>query len=100
MSGVRSTSFSTTVVLPVPDGAETTKSRPRCPCGAPLLDILDLLTHPLELRLHVHDDRRDLQPFRLRPDRVDLAVHLLQEEVELPAAGLRAVGEIAPVDQV
>src|SRR5262245_38434950 len=100
MSGVRSTSFSTTVVLPVPDGAETTKRRPRWPCGAALLNVLHLLAHPLELRLHVDDDRRDLEAFGLRPDRVDLAVHLLQQEVELPAARLRAVGEIGPVHEV
>ena len=41
------TSRSTTVVLPVPDGADTMKSRP----AARSLDILHLLAHLLELGL-------------------------------------------------
>ena len=46
--GSTCTSRSTSVVLPVPDGAETMNSSP--PRGS-LFDILDLLAHPLELGL-------------------------------------------------
>ncbi len=41
-----------------------------------------------------------VDPFRLRSRRVDLAVHLLEQEVQLAAAGLGAVGERLPVLQV
>ena len=53
-SGICATSRSTTVVLPAPDGADTTNSRPR----RPLLDILHLLAHLLELRLDADDELR------------------------------------------
>jgi len=70
--GIRWTSFSTSVVFPVPDGAETMNSRPR------LLNILHLLAHLLELRLCVDDQLRDAQSVGFRPDGVHLTVHLLQ----------------------
>ena len=77
-------------------------SRPRWPCAlsAALLDILDLLPHLLELRLGVDDQLRDAQAVGLGADGVDLAVHLLEQEIELPAARLRAVGQRVPVHQV
>ena len=40
------------------------------------------------------DTRR---PFRLRSERVDLAIHLLEQEVELPAARLGRLRQRAPV---
>ena len=58
-SGHTSTSRSTTVVLPVPDGAETTNSRPRR--AAALLDILHLLADALELGLGGDDESRWLR---------------------------------------
>src|SRR5688572_19725726 len=116
-SGTICTSRSTSVVLPVPDGAETTKRIPdvclpasglwppvslRSPPVPGLrppasFDILDLLAHLLELRLHRDDERRRVLPFGLRPDGVDLAVHLLDEEVELAAAWFGGVGQRLPV---
>src|SRR5689334_416798 len=94
------------VVLPAPEGAETMNRRPRRRPGASVtraaggsdsLDTLDLLAHLLELRLGGDDQLRDAQAVGLRPHRVDLAVHLLQQEIELAAAGLGAVGEGDPV---
>ena len=51
--GTRVTRRSTSVVLPVPDGAETMKSSPRS------LDILDLLAHLFELGLRGDHDLAD-----------------------------------------
>src|SRR5438552_947343 len=87
MCGVCSTSRSTSVVLPAPDGAETMKSSPRRP--EPLLDILDLLAHLLELRLRGDHELGHAQTVGLRAHRVDLAVHLLQQKVELAPARRR-----------
>src|SRR3954470_17596733 len=95
--GTCPTSRSTSVVLPAPEGAETMNSRPREPG---LLGILNLLAHFLELGLGRDDDLGDLQPVRLRPHRVDLAVHFLQQEIELAAARLGALGERIPVRDV
>src|SRR5947199_10527001 len=86
---------STSVVLPAPDGAETMKSRPR-----PLLGILDLLAHLLELRLRRDHELGHAQAVGFRAHRVDLAIPLLKEEVELAAARLRTVDERAPVRHV
>src|SRR5690349_21311829 len=83
------------VVFPVPEGAETTNSSPRS--GGRLLDILDLLPYALELGLGGDDDLGGARALGLGPDGVDLAVHLLHEEVELAPAGLVAAGERAPV---
>src|SRR5205814_3713736 len=102
-------SFSTSVVLPVPEGAETMKSRPRPRAesrGLPraesrgLFNVLHLLAHLLELRLRVDDQFRDAETVGLRADRVHLAVHLLQEEIELPAARLGPLGQRIPVREV
>src|SRR5688572_32793333 len=100
--GTARTSRSTSVALPVPDGAETMNSRPRRAgaCAAPLFDILDLLSHFLEFGLGVDDQLRNAQAIGLRPDGVDLAVHLLQQEIELPSARLGAVGKRLPVGEV
>src|SRR5687767_5924949 len=93
--GSTCTSRSTSVVLPVPDGADTMKSSPRR-----LLDILNLLPHALEFRLRLDDQLRDVQSVGLGPDRVDLAVHLLQQKIELAAARFRARGQRRPVREV
>src|SRR5688572_31313313 len=89
------TSLSTNVVLPVPDGAETMNSRPRA-----LLDILDLLTHLLELGFRVDDQFRDVEAIGLRAKCVHFTVHLLDQEIQLAPARLLAVGERLPVRQV
>src|SRR5687768_3074659 len=109
--GTSCASRSTSVVLPVPDGAETMNSRPRrCAADGPwsagalaeagLLDILDLLAHLFEFGLGVDDQLRDAQAVGLRTDGVDFAVHLLQEEIELAPAGLGSTGQRGPVRQV
>src|SRR5882762_2773333 len=85
--GITWTSRSTSVVLPVPDGADTMKSSPRLAgeTGARLFDILHLLAHLLELRLRVDDQLGHAEAVGLGADRVHLAVHLLQQEIELAA---------------
>src|SRR5437016_14597919 len=93
--GVSSTRRSTSVLLPVPDGAETMKSRPR-----PSLDILHLLAHLLELRFRRDHELGDSKTVGLRSHRVDLAVHLLQQEVELASARLGSVDERRQVRDV
>src|SRR5678815_999486 len=101
--GTRCTSRSTIVVLPVPDGAETMNSSPSPPRTRPgdgLFDILDLLAHPLELRLGVDDEFRHAQAVGLGADGVDLPVHLLEQKIELAAARLVAVHERGPMRQV
>ena len=50
-----------------------------------LFDVLDLLAYLLDLSLHVDDYLRDVEVLSLRADSVDLAVHLLNDEVELSA---------------
>src|SRR3954468_8877585 len=98
--GIFLTSCSTMVVLPVREGADTMNSSPRLAgcAGAswPLFDILDLLAHLLELRLRVDDQLGDAQAVGLRSNRVDLAVHLLQQEIELAPARFGALGERIP----
>src|SRR5439155_14473242 len=92
--GIFFTSCSTSVVFPVPEGADTINSRPRfasCAGARGLFDILDLLTHLLELRLRVDDQLRHAQAVGLRSDRVHLAVHLLQQEIELASARFGAL---------
>src|SRR4051812_6355962 len=93
--GICSTSRSTRVVFPAPEGAETMK---RQPGGS--LDILDLLAHLLQLRLRSDDQLRYAQAVGLRAHGVDLAIHLLQQEIELAATRLRTVGKRFPVRDV
>src|ERR1043166_10125186 len=56
-----------------------------------LLDILDLLADALDLGFQFYDEGSDRRGARLRAHRVDLAQHLLREEVELLAGGFAAV---------
>src|SRR6185503_1755509 len=90
------TSRSTSVVLPVPDGAETMNSRPR---PRALLDILDLLAHLFELGFGVDDQFRDVKAIGLGAERVYFTVHFLDQEIELAPAWLLAVRERLPVRQ-
>src|SRR5262245_56263659 len=66
----------------------------------PSLDILDLLPHPLELGFRPDDELRPGHAVCLRPDRVDLAIHLLKQEVQLAAAGFAARRQRPPVLEV
>src|SRR5713101_9201556 len=96
-------SRSTSVVLPAPDGAETMKRRPRDPLTDPLpvsLDILHLLAQLLELGLRRDDELGYAEAIGFRPHRIHLAVHLLQQKVELPPARLGAVRQRDPVRHV
>src|SRR5215212_7781871 len=98
---MRCTSRSTSVVLPVPDGADTMKSSPRSRAASRAsLNILDLLAHLLEFRLRVDDQLRHVQAIGFRTDGVHLAVHLLQQEIELAAARLGAARERIPMREV
>src|SRR5262249_35836782 len=98
---------STSVVFPVPDGADTMNSSPRragpasrdAPAGA-LLNVLHLFAHLFELGLRRNDQLGDPQAVRLPAARIDLAVHLLQQEIELAAARLVAVAQDAPMRHV
>src|SRR3954470_22278252 len=78
------------------------RSRPPEPRaeGPGSLDILDLLAHLLELRLRRDDQLGYTQAVGLRAHRVHLAIHLLQQEIELAAARLGGVGERGPVRHV
>src|SRR5262247_2432903 len=101
MCGVCSTSRSTSVVFPAPEGADTMNSRPRRPGPVEgLLDILDLLAHLLELRLRRDHELRHAEAVGFRPHRVHLAVHLLEQKIELAPARLRRGGERDPVRHV
>src|SRR5688572_2396195 len=77
-------------------------SRPRGPSGAVggSLNVLDLLAHLLELGLGRGDELRDAQTIGLRTHGVYFAVHLLQQEIELPAAWLGGFRQRGPVRHV
>src|ERR1043166_9614127 len=68
------------VVLPAPDGPDTMNN---VPSEWKLLDILDLLADALDLGFQFYDERSDGRRARFRAHGVDLAQHLLREEVEL-----------------
>src|SRR5256885_15433778 len=68
------------VVFPAPEGPETMK---RVPSGWKLLDILHLFADPLDLGFQFYNDGSQRRGARLRAHRVDLAQHLLRQEVEL-----------------
>src|SRR4029079_11336978 len=93
--GSTCTSLSTSVVLPVPDGGDTMNSSPRRSVA-----IVDLLPHPFELRLGLDDQLRDAQAVGLRSNRVDFAVHFLEQAIQLAGARRRAPDERVPMRQV
>src|SRR5436190_14340794 len=68
------------VVFPAPEGPETMK---RVPSGWKLLDILYLLAYPLDLGFQFYNDGPQHRRARLGAHGVDLAQHLLRQEVEL-----------------
>src|ERR1044071_10294630 len=73
------------VVFPAPEGPETMNS---VPSGWKLLDILHLFADPLDLGFQFYNDGSQRRGARLRAHRVDLAHHLLREEVELLPRGV------------
>src|SRR6266576_6235158 len=75
------------VVFPAPDGPDTMK---RVPSGWKLLDILHLFAYPLDLGFQFYNDGSQHRGARLGAHGVDLAQHLLREEVELLASRLLA----------
>src|ERR1051325_4549101 len=68
------------VVFPAPEGPETMNS---VPSGWKLLDILYLLADPLDLGFQFYNDGSERRGARLRAHGVDLAHHLLRQEIEL-----------------
>ena len=113
-AGNRSWSFRVRVVFPAPLGEERMRSRkgstitPGSISGHAwenttarlLLDVLDLLAHALDLGLQLDDRVRDHGVLALGADRVGLAGHLLEEEIEAPAHGVRAREERLEVRRV
>src|SRR5581483_9942180 len=79
------------VVFPAPDGPETMNN---VPSGWKLLDILDLLADSLDLGFQVYNKGSDVRRPRLQSHGVDLADHLLGEEVELLARRFLAVDRL------
>src|SRR5258706_16272873 len=75
------------VVFPAPDGPEMMNN---VPSGWKLLDILDLFADPLDLCFQVYNNGSDVRRARLRAHRVDLAQHLLRQEIELLSRRLLA----------
>src|SRR4029077_19689384 len=87
-----SSSMRESVVLPAPEGEDSTSIRPRRAIAAPSLDILHLLAHLLDGALQVDADARELDVGRFRAQRIGLAIELLAEEIELAAHRLVAPG--------
>src|ERR671916_427792 len=76
------------VVFPAPDGPETMN---KVPSEWKLLDILYLFADPFDLGLQFYNQASDRRGARLRAHRVDLAEHLLRQEVQLLAGRFPAV---------
>src|SRR5260370_764983 len=84
----RARAASIRVVFPAPEGPETMNN---VPSGWKLLDILYLLADALDLGFQFYNEASDVRRARLRPHRVDLAQHLLRDEVELLPGRLFAI---------
>src|ERR1051325_11608460 len=85
------------VVFPAPEGPETMK---RVPSGWKLLDILHLFADPLDFGFQFYNDGSEGRGARLRAHRVDLAQHLLRQEIELLPGlllGLDGFGDLLDV---
>src|SRR5437879_9214329 len=101
-SGMHRRASRQSVVLPAPDGADTTNSVPRRPRRTParLFKILHLLADLLQHALGGQRGLAHLEVVGLGGHRVDLAVQLLDQEVERPAHGTalgaqqRELGEV------
>src|SRR5262249_50955607 len=84
-SGCRPSSLFLSVVFPAPEGDDRMRRRKSSAPRSGSLDILHLLAHPLDLRLHLDHRVRDGAVLRFRADSMDLARRLLQKEIEPPA---------------
>src|SRR5215831_6964757 len=90
------------VVLPAPEGEDSTNRSPRrarranswlwsCPLASLTfrsLDVLHLLAHLVDNRLELKARPRRLRIVRLGAQCVGLAIELLRQEIEAPAGGL------------
>src|SRR5690606_29785630 len=95
----RASSSRDSVVLPAPEGDDSTSGNPRRAISALLftlsLNVLHLLSHLVDDRLERETDAGDLDVVRLRAQRVGLAVELLRQKVELATDGPLLVQQIA-----
>src|SRR5262245_30361671 len=85
------------VVLPAPEGEESTSSRPRLSIrsspegGLVSLNVLHLLSHLIDHRLQLQAGARRLFVIGFGAKRVGLAVELLRQKIE-PTSGRRVEG--------
>src|SRR6058998_972027 len=75
------------VVFPAPEGPETMN---RVPSGWKLLDILNLFADALDFSFQFYNEGSQHRRARLGAHRVDLAQHLLGDEVQFLARRLAA----------
>ena len=85
------------MVLPQPDGAETSRIKPRLVAWVTclflrlglllLFDILDQLAHLLQHRLGLYHEVRDQWVLGLGSSGIELPQQLLLEELKLPSQG-------------
>src|SRR5260370_19676831 len=76
------------VVFPAPDGDDRMSKR-----KSSSFDILHLLSHPLDFGLEFYHKVHGPKVLRLGSNRIYLARHLLQKEIEPPSHGL-VVGQV------
>src|SRR5213594_2500082 len=101
-SGMTRRASRQSVVLPAPEGADTTNSVPRRPRRAPgrLLKILHLLADLLQHAFRRQRGLAHLEVVPFRRHRVDLAVQLLDQKIEGPADGTTLVEQQGEFGQV
>src|SRR5215813_3292919 len=92
-AGISATSMRDSVVLPAPDGEDSTNIRPRRstpsnpwpPAAIASLQILDLFAELLDDILHLEPGIGELDVVRFRAAGIDLAIELLRQEIKPPA---------------
>src|SRR5689334_7483782 len=95
-----SSSARASVVLPAPEGDDSTRSRPRRAMRggemlASLLNVLHLLSHLVDHHFQGEPRARYLRGVRLGAQRIGLAIELLRQEIELATDGSGLREEIA-----
>src|SRR4051794_9593561 len=102
----------TRVLLPLPEGPETTTRRPgrlvqceRGPIATPRglagsLNVLDQFPDLLQLPLDLDDAPADLDVVGLRADGIGLAAHLLDDELQLAAGAVGAADHLGVLLEV
>ena len=69
-------------VLPVPDGADTTRNNPfLCSPPADLFNILNLLSELRQFALYLDNLPGNFTVAALGSDRIDFTIHLLDQEI-------------------